>query len=121
MDSSEPVEGDIRGVISVQADTFKGFMLVGFPEPTYVAILSKMFGEKYTKISPELRDGAGEFANMIFGYAKRVLTEQGKKVEMARPEVLLGTTGPSGSSASRVSIEFKSEIGPVFLELRELV
>ena len=82
----EPIAGDIRGVIAVDNGAFRGQMHLGFPEMTYIAILSKMFGENYSKVTPELLDGAGELANMVFGHAKRVLNERGFQLEMARPE-----------------------------------
>lgn len=118
-DPKLPFGGDISGVIGLVSDTFTGSVVITFPAPTFLKIMSKMLGEDYKELTPEISDGAAELTNIIFGYAKRVLNEKGYGIKMAIPTVISGkdhsiqnhTKGP------RLSIPFESDAGNFAIEI----
>jgi chemotaxis protein CheX len=119
-DPALPLDGDVSGVIGLDSESFTGSVIISFPEKTYLGILSRMLGETHAAITPENRDGASELMNIIFGFAKRVLSEQGHRIQMAIPTVVLGRSPPELplSSGPRISIPFESDVGPFTVEIR---
>lgn len=111
--------GDISGVIGLVSESFNGNVTITFPEKTFVAFMSKIHGETYTAISPEIADGAGEISNMIFGQAKIVLNEQGYAIKTALPSVILGKGHrfSSGAQGLTVVVPFESTAGNFFVEI----
>ena len=118
-DPRAPFGGDISGVIGLVSETFTGSVVISFPAATFLAIMSRMLGEEYKELTPEISDGAAEMTNIIFGYAKRVLNEKGYGIKMAIPSVISGkdhsiqnhTNGP------RLSIPFESDAGVFSIEV----
>ena len=118
-DAKLPFGGDISGVIGLLSDHFNGTVIISFPEATYCKILSKMLGETFTELTPEIQDGAAEMTNMIFGKAKILLNEQGYGLKMAIPTVISGKNHSiqSKSTGPRVAIPYESEFGPFAVEI----
>jgi chemotaxis protein CheX len=118
-DARDRFMGDISGVIGLVSEAFSGSVVISFPEPTFLKIISRMLGEEYTEITKEIEDGAGELTNIIFGQAKVTLNELGYGIKTALPSVVAGhdhsitqmTNGP------RVVIPFESDAGPFFVEV----
>lgn len=111
------VAGDVSGVIGITAGTVNGTAVLTFPEQTFLKIISSMLGETYTKLEPEIVDGAGELTNMIFGQAKLVLNKKDYGVQMAIPSVVTGKNHMiSGiTKGAIVQIPFESNAGNFFL------
>lgn len=86
--SPNPVE--IAGIIGINSKSFKGVISLCFPSIVFLELMSKMLGEDYKEIDDELKDGAGELTNMIFGHAKKILNENGHTFEKALPTVAYG-------------------------------
>ncbi len=111
--------GDISGVIGLVSDAFNGSIVINFPEATFLGVISRMLGEKYEKLTPEISDGAGELTNIIFGQAKVTLNEIGYGIKMATPTVVVGknhqissvTTGP------RITVPFTCDLGSFTIEI----
>jgi chemotaxis protein CheX len=116
---SDPLVGDISGIIGIVSDTFTGSVVISFPEKTFLQVLSRMLGEEITKIDKDSSDGAGELTNMIFGQAKISLNEKGYGIKTAIPSVVTGkdhslqamTKGPV------MVIPFETDIGKFFVEI----
>ena len=85
-----PVPVEIAGIIGINSKSFKGVISLCFPQIVFLELMSKMLGEDYREMSDELKDGAGELTNMIFGHAKKVLNENGHTFEKALPTVACG-------------------------------
>ncbi len=117
--SGEPLKGDVSGVIGIVSDTFKGNVVISFPESTFLKVMSNMLGEEYTEISQDIVDGAGEITNMIFGQAKVVLNERGYGVQIALPQVITGKNHmlSNQSKGPTVIIPFNSTAGDFFVEI----
>jgi chemotaxis protein CheX len=118
-DSKESFGGDISGVIGLVSDHFNGTVVISFPEATYCKIMSKMLGEEFTELTPDIHDGAAEFTNMIFGRAKVILNEKGYGIKMAIPTVISGKNHSiqSKSTGPRVAIPYDSDFGKFAVEI----
>lgn len=86
--SPKPIE--IAGIIGINSKSFKGVISLCFPAIVFLELMSKMLGEDYHEINDELKDGAGELTNMIFGHAKKILNENGHTFDKALPTVAYG-------------------------------
>lgn len=114
-----PISTDIAGVIGVASEKFKGSIAICFPEKVFLAAMSNMLGEEITEITKDIEDGAGELLNIIFGFAKKVLNENGHTIEKALPSIVRGnnisikqtTTNPS------IIVPFQSQAGSFFIEI----
>lgn len=87
-----PLEGiDIAGVIQIHCSQFTGMVAVCFPAATFLGVCSRMFGESYSEITPEIEDAAAELTNMIFGQVKAFLNDRkGYDIGLALPTVVRG-------------------------------
>ncbi len=111
--------GDISGVIGLVSDAFNGTIVINFPEGTFLGIISRMLGESFTVLTPEISDGAAELTNIIFGQAKVTLNELGYGIKMATPSVVSGKnhTISNTSSGPRVTVPFESDLGKFTVEI----
>lgn len=111
--------GDISGVIGLVSEAFCGSVVISFPEKTFLAVMSRMLGENYQSISPELESGAGELTNIIFGQAKISLNEKGYGIKTALPSVVTGKDHSLASAVKGVTVvvPFKTEVGDFFVEI----
>lgn len=117
--SDSDFPADISGIIGIVSDTFKGSVVISFPEKTFLKIISQMLGEEYTSINKDILDGAGEITNMIFGQAKIVLNEKGYGIKTALPSVVHGKnhTLSSQTRGPVVVIPFESQLGNFHVEI----
>lgn len=109
----------IASVITLSSNVFNGTITLCFPKEVFLKIMEKMLGEPYTEITPEVRDGAGELLNIIFGQAKTVLSDQGYKVDKAIPNVFTGEGIATAvlSSSPVIVIPFVSDVGEFQIEI----
>ena len=112
-------EYDIASTMGMMSKTISGSIALGFSEKTFLDVLGKMLGEKYTEINKEVEDGCGELLNIIFGQAKGVFAEHGHQFGKTLPSIFLGhslrvrqlTPNPS------LILPFESAFGTVYMEL----
>ncbi|MBC7384839.1 MAG: chemotaxis protein CheX [Cryobacterium sp.] len=111
--------GDISGVIGLVSDSFTGSVVISFPAETFLKIMSKMLGEDFKELTPDLQDGAAELTNIIFGFAKRILNEKGYGIKMAIPSVITGKDHSiqNNSKGPRIVIPFESDAGNFGIEI----
>ena len=110
---------DIAGTVGIWTEKFKGSIYVCFPEKTFLQIMGKMLNEEYTSITADLEDGAGEIMNIIFGFAKRVLNEQGYDLQKALPGIIIGGNMKVSQVGKEpvIVLPFESELGNFQLEI----
>lgn len=110
---------DIAGTVGIWSAKFKGSIYVCFPEKTFLNVMGKLLGEEYTEITPELHDGAGEIMNIVFGYAKRVLNEQGHDLQKALPAIIVGDNLKVTQVGKDpvIVLPFQSDLGKFQLEI----
>lgn len=111
------VKADISGIIGVVCDAFKGSITICFPEETFLKVMSKMLGEEYTTLTPDITDGAAELTNMIFGQAKVVLNQKNYGVQMALPQILVGKEHSFIPKKNEVSVmvPFQTDCGELYI------
>lgn len=114
-----PTNCDIAGVIGLTSRGFNGSIAICFPEKVFLGAMSRMLGEEFSQITPDLEDGAGELLNMIFGHAKKVLNERGYTLEKAIPTVVRGKgIEVKHLTATRTLLQpFETELGNFFIEI----
>lgn len=116
---NEKYIGDISGVIGLVSKAFSGSVVIGFPQATFLKVMSRMVGTEIKEINKEIEDRAGELTSSIFEQAKVVLNEKGYGIKTAIPSVVSGqdhsvlqmTKGP------RMVIPFESDAGSFFIEI----
>jgi chemotaxis protein CheX len=81
---------DHAALIALNAREFAGSAVLCFPQATYLNVMGKLLDEELREYREDLLDGAGELLNMIFGYAKKVLNENGFSLQPAIPIVIRG-------------------------------
>lgn len=115
--------GDISGVIGLVSEAFSGSVVISFPETTFLAVMTRMFGEQCTAITKELEDGAAELTNIIFGQAKISLNEKGYGIKTALPSVITGKDHSVSSAVQGVTVvvPFDSDAGSFFVEINTAV
>ena len=81
--------------------------------------MSKMLGEEYTEITPDLQDGVAELLNIVFGQAKTTLNERGYALDMAIPNIVSGDSVnlDSITKGKTVVVPFETEFGPFYIEI----
>lgn len=111
---------DIAGVISLASKVYNGSIAVCFPGKVFLAVYSNMLGEKYTEITHEMEDGAGEILNMIFGVAKAELNDRADyDIQRAIPAIVRGQqlhVHHLGRGVA-VVIPCETEAGPFHVEM----
>lgn len=74
--------------IEVSSTNFNGYMRLLFPEKTYLNVMGKMLGETFESIDDDIRDGICELLNIVFGDAKKSLSDLGTQIEKAIPKII---------------------------------
>ena len=103
--------GDVSAIIGLTGDV-KGTISVSFMEESILFIVSNMFGD-------EVRDAAGEIANMISGQARQKLEGLGRNLKAAIPTVIMGKghTIKHITDQKIVAIPFHSNKGEFTIEV----
>ena len=110
--------GDVSAIIGLTGDV-KGTISVSFMEESILSIVSNMFGEMIDKLNDEVRDAAGEIANMISGQARQKLEVLGRNLKAAIPTVIMGKghTIKHITDQKIVAIPFHSNKGEFTIEV----
>ncbi len=82
--------GVVTGFIGLAGPNVIGSVIISFTKESILEIVSKMLGEEFTEITPDVEDAVGEITNMIVGGAKRILSSKGFKFDMAIPTIIKG-------------------------------
>jgi chemotaxis protein CheX len=116
---NEKFTGDISGVIGLISESFSGSVLISFPGPTVLKIMSRMLGEEFHEINKQIEDGAGELTNTIFGQAKVALNEKGYGIRTGIPSVVSGKDHSvhNVTPGARIAIPFETDVGPFLIEI----
>lgn len=119
-DTATPL-GEVVGVVGLsnEDENIKGFIAIGFSEGSIIQIVSGMLGEEYTAIVNEVKEAAGEIANMISGQSRQALSSMGIKLQASLPSVISGRELTMDGSGKRplLVVPFTIEKGPFMLGL----
>jgi chemotaxis protein CheX len=113
--------GEVVGVVGLsnEDENIKGFLAIGFSESSIIQIVSNMLGEEYTTIVNEVKEAAGEIANMISGQSRQALSSMGIKLQASLPSVISGKDMTMDGSEKRplMIVPFTIEKGSFMLGL----
>lgn len=85
------LEGDISGIISLTQDNIDASCFLSFSADCIYYILEKVYGRTFTSLKDDsVRQGVGEFTNIIFGVIKSGLNDIGYSLKMGLPKVIIG-------------------------------
>lgn len=110
--------GDVSAVIGLTGEV-SGTISVSFTEKCILALVSSMFGEEIKELNEDIKDAAGEIANIISGQARLKLEKMGRSLRAAVPSVIMGknhvithiTTYPI------IAIPFRTNYGEFTIEV----
>lgn len=108
--------GAMAGIISSH---FSGNLVIGFSLDVFKKAMSKFLQTEITEVDDEIKDGAGEFLNVIIGQTKTKLNESGFGIRQVIPSVISGDNveiGPMGRQPY-IFIKCITDIGDIFLFL----
>jgi chemotaxis protein CheX len=86
----DDLSGDISAIVAMNGNKFRGSMAISFDSGSFLSVVNGMLDEKFTAITEENSDAAGEICNQIFGVAKKVLNQDGHDIQPAVPSVVVG-------------------------------
>ncbi len=79
--------GAIAGIVSAH---FTGSLVLGFTMDVFKKAMSRFLQAEITEITPEIKDGAAEFLNVIIGQTKIKLNDIGFDIRQVIPNVIMG-------------------------------
>lgn len=105
---------ECMSVLGLKSSAHMGSLALWFPKATYLALLERMLGEKFTEINHENADACAEFLNIIYASARLHINEAGFDFQPAIPTTICGKdlSVATGSQAQTLRFFCESEIGP---------
>ncbi len=117
--ANEVAQGDVTGLLGMTGPQTKGSFSITFDEALALEIMSRMLGERPSKIDAEVIDMVGEITNMVAGGAKNALGEKGYDFGMASPVVVSGKdhTVTHRVDGPKLILPFKTDVGKAHIEI----
>ncbi len=109
----------LAGIINLTCKDFTGTISIAFPEKVFLGVYNTMLDENIEVLDDEVKDGAGELLNIIYGQAKQELNRQGYQLEKAIPTILAGDNIQihGGKQSPAICLPFESKVGRFYLEV----
>ncbi len=82
--------GEVSAVVGLTGKELTGSFIVSFKRECIFQIVASLFGQAPQEINEEVRDAAGEMANMICGAFRRRFGEQGISLQASTPVIVTG-------------------------------
>ena len=107
---------EVTGLIGLSGKT-TGTVAVSLPRDMAIAVTEKLLGERPDEIDARVVDAIGEMTNVIAGGATAHLEHL--QLSLGLPTVILGrlTRIAFPSRATPIAIPFRSQLGPVVVEI----
>ena len=111
--------GDVTGIMGMTGNQAKGTLAITFTESVILEITKRMLKEEVIEVDETVTDMVGELTNMVTGGAKKVLSENGYKFDMALPSVVSGKNHivRHKTKAPVIVVPFSTEAGEFFVEV----
>lgn len=111
-------ESAIAGYIELNSGELLGRFVIYLPKHSFLTLFKNMFEVEQNEITDDMKDGAAEFVNIIYGLAKTELNIRGFRFEPAFPKVAMNDEIPKMSrSRPAVVVPFDSVAGPFHIEI----
>lgn len=110
-------KGDVSAIVGVTGPK-RGTIAVSFPRACAVALVRGMLGDDVRDLTQDIRDAAGEVANMISGQARARLAAEGLTLQGATPTVIIGKNHSVSHAAASpvIAIPFATDAGEFTVE-----
>jgi len=82
--------GEVSAVVGLTGKGFTGSFIVSFYKDCIFDIVAALFGQRPSDITEEVKDAAGEMANMMCGAFRRRFEEKGISLQGSTPVVVTG-------------------------------
>ncbi len=82
--------GEVSAVVGLTGKGFTGSFVVSFKSDCIFKVVASLFGQAPDKINEEVRDAAGEMANMICGAFRRRFEKEGISLQASTPVIITG-------------------------------
>jgi chemotaxis protein CheX len=117
--AEKKTNNDISGVVGLVGSNFIGTFAVSFPKATILKMVNNMLGEQYTELNNSVSDAVAEITNIVFGNAKKGLSELNINLEMSIPYTILGKDHLINHNFDGpfIVVPFKSTAGDFFIEI----
>lgn len=108
---------DIVSVMGIQCTGFVGSLSLAFPKDTFLNVLEKMLGERYTEVNAENADACSELLNIIYASARKNINGEGFDFQPAIPSTISGhdLSLPLGQFSSFMRFSCTSKPGPFLM------
>lgn len=106
----EQRERSITGRISFVQEKPEGELVLSFPISTIDAIARSLFGAEFQPTDKNRHDVVGEITNVTFGVLKTLLIDDGYRLQMALPRVLIHDE-PNKDGAATLETDYISSAG----------
>jgi chemotaxis protein CheX len=90
IEGESEIQGDISGLITVSQDEMEGTLIVSFSHDAIFFILEKVFKRSFDSVDKSVKEAVAEFTNMIYGVIKARMNQEGYRLRMALPTVVMG-------------------------------
>ncbi len=101
------------------AGEYQGMLAVHAPENVAQGIANAFLELELDEVNEEVKDAMSEFANILAGSVKSILSPQGKNIQLSIPSVIYGDyTMIVFSNAEWIIIPFQIDEGQFFVELQ---
>jgi CheY-specific phosphatase CheX len=81
---------DITIMTSLASESSIGSLSICMKNDVFLNLMGRMLGETFSKLTPELHDGALELMNIIFNQAKKTLSEKRYSAIRSIPQIIFG-------------------------------
>ncbi|MGE4231712.1 MAG: response regulator [Bacteriovoracia bacterium] len=114
-----PTQVDVASFLQISAQKFSGFISLCYPRETFLGMIRSMTKETHSIIDSQVRDGAAELLNIIYGEVKQVLNQKGYALPMGIPEVLLADAAVEKllDQEPAVIVPFQTQHGQFFAQI----
>ncbi|OAG28610.1 chemotaxis protein CheX [Thermodesulfatator autotrophicus] len=82
--------GDVSAILGLTGKGFTGTFVVTFEKNSLFGVVESLFGHRPEEINDEVRDAAGEMANMICGAFRRRFEQNGISLQSSTPAIVSG-------------------------------
>jgi len=82
--------GEVSAVVGLTGKGLTGSFIVSFSKDCILDIVAALFGQRPEDISEEVRDAAGEMANMMCGAFRRRFEKKGISLQGSTPVIVTG-------------------------------
>ncbi len=90
-ETAVPNDADVVGIIGMTSRSFKGSLIISFQSPVILGVASKILGEDFKELTPEVAGWAGEILNMTMGRVKGNVNSRGENLTFTIPNCFVGS------------------------------